>query len=121
MKDEGESLIATGDVDSLSKLFDHMKNKETMLHTAIKSGHPKIVDFLLSRGLNPNQISNNDPAICLAARLNQCEIVGMLLKYGASVSVMDADKMTALNLAAKNECHACIKSLFRCMEVNKSG
>jgi ankyrin repeat protein len=85
-----------GDLDNLKIQFDKQPKDEGLLHLAIKSGHLKIVDFLLSRNLSPNHVSNGQPAICLAARLNLCEIVKLLLKHGANVAVLDAEKQSPL-------------------------
>jgi len=91
------------------------------LHTAIKSGHLKIVEFLLSRNLSPNYVSHNEPALCLAARLNLCEIVHLLLKHGANVAVLDATKRSPLAYAVQHECATCLKALFEHMEKNSKG
>ena len=120
-RNNSEVLINLGDLDSLKLHFDKQPKDEGLLHTAIKSGHLKIVDFLLSRNLSPNYVSHNEPALCLAARLNLCEIVLLLLKHGANTAVFDASKRSPLAYAVQHECAACLTALFEHMEKNNKG
>ena len=75
-----------------------------------------IVEFLLQQGFSPNQAIQLDsieqPALCLATRLNQCQAVGALLRFGAQTNVWDTQKQTPLHLAAKADCPLCIKVIF---------
>lgn len=59
--------------------------------------------------------------MCLAAKLNLCDILEMLIKHGAKVAVADADRQTPLSYAIKNSCIPCLKVLFDCMQKNDKG
>jgi len=94
------------------------KDSNHLLHLAIKNNLFRSVDYLLRTGtVSPNQLaliqSIKQPALCLAARLNFCLIVKMLLSHKAQTNVMDSTRKTPLHLAAKNDCSECIKNLHK--------
>lgn len=45
---------------------------------------------MLDRGISPDYVLNNEPAICFAAKLNICDAVALLLKYGAKANTLNA-------------------------------
>lgn len=79
------------------------------------------MEFLLSRGLSVNHVSQGEPAICLATRLNSCEIVELLIKYGAKLAVQDASRQSPLAYSISHECATCIKHIFTSMQKTNRG
>jgi serine/threonine-protein phosphatase 6 regulatory ankyrin repeat subunit A/serine/threonine-protein phosphatase 6 regulatory ankyrin repeat subunit B len=58
----------------------------TMLSHAVEGKQRDVVDLLLSRGADPNQqVPGMESALHTAARVNDAEIVRMLMKHGASI------------------------------------
>lgn len=84
-----------------------------MLHVAVEMGHLTLVNYLLLNGANINQCdrllrtpiatsilaftSSQSPA---QTQQNRCEIVKLLIKYGSSLDLADANHQTPLILAA---------------------
>ncbi len=76
-------------------------NKCGTLIVAAQNGHKKIVDYLLSRGCDPNRRAKNynERALHATSRRNHLGIVNTLLKHGADPTVLDYKKRTALDYA----------------------
>lgn len=106
-----QKRIDTEPAASLLALLDRPHQDSSLLHTAIKAGHLQIVTFLLDK-VSPDSVYMDEPAVCLAARLNHCEILSLLAKHGAKIAVSDAAKQTPLSYAISNECSKCLTVLF---------
>ncbi len=75
----------------------------TPLHLAAKHGHPRMVDFLLSKGADKNAKANhNITPIYLASQHGHEEIVKTLEMMGADVNIADTEGNTPLHRAAEN-------------------
>jgi len=79
-----------------------MKTTSAALMSAVKSNDAKAVARLISQGADVNELdANGDPPLIQAAYLGHTEIVELLLKAGADVTVVDPGmKATALHAAA---------------------
>ena len=77
------------------------KNRATPLLLAARRGHIAIVEFLLSKGADP-QFANKDgmTALMAASAAGNTDIVKVLVRHRASVSVADNEAFTALTHAA---------------------
>ncbi|XP_008206684.1 ankyrin-1 isoform X1 [Nasonia vitripennis] len=99
--------------------IDTVMNICDPLHVAISRGYLKILEDLLSHGLNVNMkygVSKNekDPAFLHTAVENeQIEIVDLLLKYNAEVNIKDGLGRTPLHIAAANESEVMIELLLQ--------
>src|SRR5918996_3567829 len=74
----------------------------TVLMNAVKNNDIALVRELINRGINVNELDvNKDAPLIIAAYKGYTEIVKLLLKAGADVSVVDPGmKATALHAAA---------------------
>ena len=77
------------------------KNRATALLLAARRGHLAIVEFLLSKGADP-QIANKDgmTALMAASATGNTDIVKVLVHNRANVAVADNEAFTALTHAA---------------------
>jgi ankyrin repeat protein len=93
-----------GDLELVQKLVAHFHaniNKCGVLIVAAQNGHQKIVEYLLSKGCDPNRHTKNynERALHAAARRNHIGIVKALLKHGADPTIFDYKQRTALDYA----------------------
>ncbi|CAF4038659.1 unnamed protein product [Adineta steineri] len=106
--DDGRTALwhacKNGDFDLVQELIEdgHATiNKCGVLIVASQNGHEKIVDYLLSKGCDPNRYTKNynERALHAASRRNHLGIVNALLKHGADPTILDDNKRTALEYA----------------------
>ncbi|CAF1032720.1 unnamed protein product [Adineta steineri] len=106
--DDGRTALwhacKNGDFDLVQELIEdgHATiNKCGVLIVAAQNGHEKIVDYLLSKGCDPNRYTKNynERALHAASRRNHLGIVNALLKHGADPTILDDNKRTALEYA----------------------
>jgi hypothetical protein len=71
------------------------------LFIATQNGFPKVVQFLLEEGIDPNVENNGDSAIFMAAGYGFLEIVQLLIKYGANPDIARVDGATPLLMAVQ--------------------
>ncbi|KAF7524869.1 hypothetical protein PCG10_005452 [Penicillium crustosum] len=76
----------------------------TALQFAISSGHPNIIQLLLSHGADPNGVSQNKftTPLTLAAQCGQEATVRLLLERGVDVDARSGSHQTALIAACYN-------------------
>lgn len=85
----------------------HHRDKLTgtsILGVAIEHSRIKIIDYLLSRGVNPNLPSDNKIGyypIHMAVLFNQPEVLQLLIRYGAKLDVINKRGETPRNLAIR--------------------
>nr|XP_024220186.1 ankyrin-3-like [Halyomorpha halys] len=85
--------IRSGNVTALENLLAVNANlnsisakwRYTPLHDAVEKCRYNITRILLENELNPNADSENGPALSIAARQGNMEMIMLLLKYGADV------------------------------------
>ena len=79
-----------------------MKTTSAALMSAVKKNDAATVTRLISQGADVNELdANGDPPLIQAAYLGHTEIVDLLLKAGADVTVVDPGmRATALHAAA---------------------
>ncbi|CAF4792992.1 unnamed protein product, partial [Rotaria sp. Silwood1] len=93
-----------GDLDLVRQLIEqghaHI-SKCGVLIVACQNGHTNIVDYLLSKGCDPNRRPKNynETALHAASRRNHLAIVNLLLKHSADPTILDYEKRTALEYA----------------------
>ena len=78
----------------------------TPLHLAAAYGHPKIAQYLLSRGAQVDAREEESTpryytALHLAAREHNPEVAQVLLKHGADPNAQDVEGYTPLHVAAR--------------------
>jgi ankyrin repeat protein len=93
-----------GDFDLVRELVEYGYaniNKCGILIVAAQNGYEKIIDYLLSRGCDPNRRAKNynERALHAASRRNHLDIVNALLKHGADPLIRDYQGRTALDYA----------------------
>jgi ankyrin repeat protein len=96
----------------------------TVLMNAVKNNDVALVRELISQGININELdANKDVPLIIAAYKGYTEIVKLLLKAGADVSVVDPGmKATALHAAAYAGNAEVAKLLIEYkIDVNKQG
>jgi len=86
----GDQVALEQHLVSLTNLNTNIRfQNETLLTTAIKTGHIGIVKTLLSYGADPNLTSSengrNEPPIITATRWKSLEIVKLLVSSGADI------------------------------------
>lgn len=111
--------LKSGDIFTIKKLVDNgasindAKKNEIYeydgLYVAIENDHPEIVELLLHKKANPNQLYTDDglTPLSLASKLNLDDIATILIKNGANVNganVINSDyKITPLFYAIEND------------------
>ncbi len=105
-------VVNQGDVAAAQALLSEMgispnevnASGETALHVAIRRCLPAMAELLLRFGANAAQPSDvrcgAQTPLHLAAELDQCTILTMLLAFGADPSVRNAQRQTPLHVAA---------------------
>jgi hypothetical protein len=72
----------------------------TPLFTAVRRGEPALVDLLLRRGADPNEVNRWQTSMLSWAVLhNHSEVVRRLLDQGAKIDTADVDGVTPLMYA----------------------
>lgn len=97
------------------------RNGSTPLSAASVEGHPKMVEFLISKGAEIDQKDRlvGESALMGAAELGQLEVVKVLLGKGAEACALDKGGHTAEGLARKyqhSDVADYISSRFHCRE-----
>lgn len=112
-------------IPTLALLLDTGAQKKTRspLVIAAREGRADIVTYLLDRGVDVNEIPDNDDiydndrqhglknALCTAALEGKAEIVKLLLERGADRDIRDTLGKSALDLAVTNDHKECIEML----------
>ncbi|CAF3446807.1 unnamed protein product [Rotaria sp. Silwood1] len=93
-----------GDLDLVRQLIEYGHAhiaKCGVLIVAAQNGHTNIVEYLLSKGCDPNRRAKNynETSLHAASRRNHLAIVNLLLKHGADPNILDYKKRTALEYA----------------------
>lgn len=97
-----------GDVDRVNRLLQKGVFVDTpdsagytALHYATRSGHIRVCEILLEHGAKVDSRTRSMRATPLhrAACMDRVEVVDLLLRYGASPNLTDADGRTALHRA----------------------
>ena len=85
----------------------HQKNKrgENLLFMAIKNDSPKVLEYLLKKGLDVNATDDmgNTPLMEAVSFTDNVEIIKMLLKYGADKTIRNNYGQTVAKRAQSNE------------------
>jgi serine/threonine-protein phosphatase 6 regulatory ankyrin repeat subunit B len=85
-------------VDDIKKAF---RNKNRLLHRAIKNHSIEIIRFLLGRiDVDVNEKDNQGRTPLHYATRGKAEVIQTLLSFGADVNIQDNQEITPLNLAA---------------------
>jgi len=121
--DEGETPMPTiamgGDLNDVMLFLDYCHDQdaalrqrnihgETLLHYAAMGKHGDVVEFLLSRGLDVNAVSNNGwtPLVCALMpsfhrqASDTVDMARLLLRHGARADVITAENWTPLHSLA---------------------
>jgi len=74
----------------------------TLLHYAVKNNQPAIVEFLLEKGANIEQLYEEQTPLMFAVKLQHLEIADILIRYGVDVNTLNVEQESALFFCAKN-------------------
>jgi ankyrin repeat protein len=96
------------------------ENKESPLWIAAFDKNAQILELLLEKGGDPNQVNRNGTPLLItasrvidASRDNRPQVVKLLLRYGADIEVMDKKKRyRPLNMAATFGTYETLKTLL---------
>jgi len=124
-----------GDMDTLKQAFDESStdtnatntgkfgHQRTLLHCACATGKMHVVEYLFTKGADPNtRDSFKRTPIFLAARNDHYSVVKFLLSKGADPLVVDRKGNTAADIAASQENFRCVALLdpnFQSRQNNK--
>ena len=99
----------------------HSKTGCTILHIAIQSGNPELVEVLLKAGANVSARDNQgNMPLHYAAHQNNLELVRILLRHGAKVDVKNNKGVTPLYLCIKNKGSEEMKNLLFVAEARQA-
>ena len=95
-----KTLVQNGSNVNLSNMACY-----TPLHNAAKEGHVEVVSYLLRKGSHVNAASaKGETSLSLAVRkINNKEIVALLLSHGSSLNLSDRYGRTPLHYSTDNE------------------
>ena len=90
------------------------EDNQLALIEAVRWGHPKMVQLLLDKGINPNakSMDGEEHALLLAVRKGHEKIVQLLLEYGTDPNASDIYSNNALHSAAVLRQHGVVKLLL---------
>ena len=98
------TALAMGNLDVAQLLYDHGAHvdvqgddRRTPLYAA--TGHPKIVEWLLSRGADPHFLWEYS-CLHMAAQSGQLEVARILLQHKADQNALNKEGQTPLHLAS---------------------
>jgi len=75
------------------------ETKETVLHLAVKSGHPEILRYLLQNGANVNEKDvNKNTAMHIAVMLGNAELSCILSQFKANPKLKNAEGETPISM-----------------------
>ncbi len=108
----GNSAVAIavnkGKVDILQYLIQHgakldgtNSNGKTYLEDAIENKHREVAQLLISKMQESGEIQSTAPAVALAAKTGDAEVLKMLGDAGAPLEVRGADSYFPIHLAVK--------------------
>ncbi len=99
----------------------HSKTGCTILHIAIQSGNPELVEVLLKAGANVSaRDKQGNMPLHYAAHQNNLELVRILLRHGAKVDVKNNKGVTPLYLCIKNKGSEEMKNLLFAAEARQA-
>lgn len=91
-------LIETGRADACMRFYEG----KTLLHSAIESCDPWMIDWLVANGADVNQVSDNgESALHVAAWLGKEEIIMLLLYHEADTAVRTTEGYLPINIACQ--------------------
>lgn len=110
-----DQLSAQAIFDSRDGLFGY-----TALHIAALNGHFEVLNFLLSKGGNPNlQSSNGSTPLHVAANRCRVECLRYLVRSKADPFIKDSNGRTARQVAPNMEIiQRCLRSAGQCVAVH---
>ncbi len=100
---------------------DTIYNGTPLLHAAVQTGNPKIVEAIIER--NPNLNATNsaeETALLLASRIGNVEIVKLLIENSADPTIKDKNGQTPLLVASVYGHLTIVKILLKREDVQKN-
>jgi hypothetical protein len=83
------------------KVRDH--HKDSALHLAVEDNYPKVVEFLISQGVDLNPLNHFlSTPLSFACSRNFESVANILIDSGALINTMDSHRKTPLYYALKN-------------------
>lgn len=101
-------------IQGLTKSKDRDQSGLTIFLAAVKGGNHEMVEYLLKKGIDPNEMNKETKswAIHYATRRCKPKIVDLLIESKANLKVVNAIKQTALHTAASEGCFPSVALLL---------
>ncbi len=96
LKDVKQFLINGNNINKY-----YSSKQYTLLHYAIKNNQAQIVEFLLKKGANIEQVFDEQTPLMHAIKLQHSEIADILVKHGANVNTLNIEQESALFFCAR--------------------
>lgn len=86
----------------------------TIFLAAVKGGNHELVEFLLKKGFNPNEMNQETKAFAIhyAARRCKPKLMDLLIENKANIKVLNEQKQSALHTAAIHRCFGTVALLL---------
>lgn len=86
----------------------------TVFLAAVKGGNQDLVEYLLNKGANPNEMNQETKsfAIHYAAKGCKTKVLDLLLEKKADLNVLNKNKQSALHVAAYDKCFTSVALLL---------
>jgi hypothetical protein len=96
-----EEAVARGDAAALADLFTQGATGRSLVHRAVRSGNPAVLELVLNNGGDANELGGigHETPLFVAAREGRADLARLLIKHGVDVNARCDANGTALEMA----------------------